>query len=244
MAAQTQGTTPISTRNPAPTANLDAQVGIVGSNGTDILEPDSSGRLTVKLQDGSGNVINSTTGRLHTTVSKDGAANAVNNAIFTQLSDGTAAISNTNPLPSGIYDGSGNLLGVSGNPLLVTTGGVSGTPKSDYEQTTSDTITKNGGTYNFDMAVTASLTYKMNKIAVGSNEQMHFDVIDDATAAEAGPTQVFTLYVAPASPFAQYEFKNPLEFAGGTAGTTLRITATNNGNKDSDASVFHEGTED
>lgn len=271
MSSQAQAPLPIRTQLPAGFGNLDAVIGVVGSNGTDILQPDSSGRLTVKLNDGTGNSISSTANNLHVNInaqgvaglkiSRDGNAPTAANGSFVELTTANAILAVGNPVPTRLSNGTAfNALsapafvqlsdgtiafGTPSNPIIVSDTGLAagGTPQRDYEQTTGASIAA-AGTHNFDFAVPLGETLRLLKVTVGGHGNIHFDVIDDAAGDENGPDPIVTLYVSTANPYATYEFVIPYEAIGGAAGTTFRILATNDGNKAVDATVSFEATLD
>ena len=242
--ADTVGKQRIKTVSPAG-ASIDVNVGVVDSTGANNWEVNASGQGPVDIAAQSLTAV---------AVSADNAANAAGNPIFTQLSDGTAAVgdanplavnayfgdtavSTTDPLPVGWYDSAGNELGTASNPVVVSNApSSSGTTIREHFHTNGTTIAS-GATDNQDYVVPNAQTATVQKITFSCPAEAHLTLILDPATAD---TDIITLHTSPGSTTAVYEFVRPVTLAGDGV-DVIRTEFVNDDNQGTDYSVMWEG---
>lgn len=177
-----------------------------------------------------GNVVLSATHGLFTNVLQGDAALTAANPLPERISaDGTNFVAVTHPLFVELSDGT-NPFGTSGNPIFVSSGNVSGTPKRLTVMGAN--ITK-GTSTDADFTVPGGKTWTVYEIEMSPGESGHFTVILDP----AGANTTVGVYFTQGGATYRKAFRAPVAVPTLTTGMILRVTRNNDSNQDAKFSV-------
>lgn len=187
-----------------------------GTTPTQQLAIDSSGRTTVKLDDGSGNLITS---------QASGAQRALDvgiNVSGVQVDPrAIRALTSTDVVSANIRDNTGTAFSAA-NPLPVTlSAAVSGTPIDAYA--TASAIAA-GSTSNHDYTVTAGKTLQLNQIEASGSGKMKIEVQIESGVATGTFATRFVGFNSTSSPNITFKISDAIPVA---AGVRVRVIRTN-----------------